>query len=232
MDLATSSGLAILWPFKDSRFAADLLPSTDPWILALLLAGILLPELFGLVGSEIGAKDKAPRGRNGAIVALVLVILYLGARASFHANAAAQLDAHSYRGESPKRVAAFPDTLSLVTWHGVIETTTQLCTIDVPVTDSPRFDSESGGVCLHKPEPSTALTVAQQTETATRFLRAARFPRASVGTTDDGTEIAIRDMRNTAEQETSYALAARVLLEGNGQVRSQHIVWARSLRLR
>lgn len=232
MDLATSSGVAIFWPFKDFRFAWDLLPLTDPWILVLLITGILLPELFGLVGSEIGAKDKTPRGRNGAILSLALVILYLGARATFHANAAAQLDAHSYRGESPKRVAAFPDTLSLVTWHGVIETTAQICTIDVPVTDSPRFDSESGGVCVHKPEPSAALTLAQQTETAARFLRAARFPKASVGTTDDGTEIAIRDMRNAAEQETRYALAARVLLEGNGQVAGQHIVWARTLRLR
>ena len=231
MDLATSSGVAILWPFGDSRFASDLVPPTDPWILALLLAGILLPELFGLVGSEIGAKDKAPRGRNGAILSLALVILYLGARATLHANAAAQLDAHSYRGESPKRVAAFPDTLSLVNWHGVIETTTQICTINVPVTDSPRFDSESG-VCVHKPEPSAALTVAQQTETATRFLQAARFPKASVGPTDDGTEIAIRDMRNAAEQETSYALAARVLLGRNGQVTGQRIVWVRTLRLR
>ena len=232
MDLATSSGVAILWPFKDSRFASDLLPSTDPWILALLLAGILLPELFGLVGSEIGVKDRAPRGRNGAILSLALVIAYLGARATLHADAAAQLNAHSYRGESPKRVAAFPDTLSLLTWHGVIETTSQICTINVPVTDSPRFDSDSGGVCVHKPELSTALTVAQQTETVTRFLRAARFPKASVGTTDDGTEIAIRDMRNAAEQETRYALAARVLLEGNGQVAGQHIVGAGTLRLR
>jgi inner membrane protein len=231
MDLATPSGVAILWPFDDSRFASDLVSSTDPWILALLLAGILLPELFGLVGSEIGAKDKAPRGRNGAILSLALVIIYLGARATLHAGATAQLDAHSYRGESPKRVAAIPDTLSLVTWHGVVETTTQICTISVPAAESARFDPESG-VCVHKPEPSAALTVAQQTETATRFLRAARFPKASVGATDDGTEIAIRDMQNAAEQETRYALAARVLLEANGQVRSQRIVWARTLRLR
>jgi len=39
-------------------------------------------------------------------------------------------------------------------------------------------------------------------------------------------------MQNAAEQETRYALATRVLLEANGQVRSQRIVWARTLRLR
>ena len=74
--------------------------------------------------------------------------------------------------------------------------------------------------------------MAQQTKTATRFLRAARFPKATVGTTDDGTEIAIRDMRNAAEQETSYSLAARVLHEGNRQVTGQRIVWAHTVRLR
>jgi len=67
LDLLQSEGVLFLWPFSVKRYAADCLPSIDLWILALLIAGILVPELFRLVTSEIGVKDKRPRGRNGAL---------------------------------------------------------------------------------------------------------------------------------------------------------------------
>jgi inner membrane protein len=231
LDLCTSAGVALLWPWRGNRNAWDWLPRVDPWILALLLAGILLPELFGLVGSEIGAKDTAPRGRNGAVAALVLVLIYVGARATLHGNAVAQLDAHTYRGESPRRLAAFADSVSLVTWHGVVETATQICTVTVSASESARFDPESG-LCVHKPEDSTALTAAEQTEATKKFLQTARFPKASVGATEDGTEVAIRDARNSAENETRFAVAARVLLDRNGQATSQELLWANRVLLK
>ena len=231
MDVCTSAGVALLWPWREARFAWDWLPGVDPWILALLLAGILLPELFGLVGSEIGAKDKAPRGRNGAIAALVFVLIYAGARATLHGNAVAQLDAHTYRGESPRRLAVFADPLSLVSWHGVVETATQICTVTVPAMESARFDPESA-LCVHKPEDSPALTVAEQTEATKKFLQAARFPKASVGATEDGTEVAVRDVRDSVENEKRFAVAVRVLLDHKGKVTSQDILWASEVRLR
>lgn len=229
MDLGTSAGVALLWPWRASRFAWDWLPGIDPWILALLLAGILLPELFGLVGSEIGAKAGAPRGRNGAIVALALVLIYVGGRATFHANAVAQLDAHTYRGESPRRIAAFADPVSLTTWRGVVETSTEICTLNVPASEGRRFDPEAGS-CTRKPEDSTQLQVAEQTDAVKNFLQVSRFPKASVGTTD-GTEVVLRDARDSAEGERRFAVAARVRLDRNGKVTSQELLWASEARL-
>jgi inner membrane protein len=231
MDVCTSAGVALLWPWRETRFAWDWLPRVDPWILALLLAGILLPELFGLVGSEIGTKDTAPRGRSGAIVALVLVLIYVGARATLHGNAVAQLDAHTYQGQSPRRLAAFADPISLVNWHGVVEMATQICTINVPASESARFDPESG-VCVHKPEDSALLQAAEQTEATKKFLQSARFPKASVGTIEDGTEVVVRDVRDYAEDEKRFAVAARVLLDRNGKVTRQEILWASEAHLR
>jgi len=231
MDVGGSAGVTLLWPWQTTRFAWDWLPRMDPWILALLLAGILLPELFGLVGSEIGTKDPAPRGRNGAIAALALVLIYVGVRAAFHSNAVAQLDAHTYRGEFPRQFAAFADPVSLVTWHGIVETSTQLCTVSVPATQGTRFDPESGP-CVHKPEDSPALAVAQQTESVKKFLKSARFPKASVGTTDDGTEVAVRDARDSTEEASSLAVAVKVLLNSKGHVNSQEILWANQLLLK
>jgi inner membrane protein len=231
MDMCTSSGVALLWPWRETRFAWDWLPRVDPWILVLLLAGILLPELFGLIGSEIGTKDTSPRGRSGAIAALVLVLFYVGARATLHGNAVAQLDAHTYRGGSPRRLAAFADPVSLVTWHGVVEMATQICTVNVPASESARFDPESA-VCVHKPEDSPPLQSAEQTEATKKFLHPARFPKASVGTIEDGTEVVVRDVRDYAQDEKRFAVAARVLLDRNGKVTRQEILWASEVRLR
>ena len=230
MDLSTSAGVALLWPWRQTRFAWDWLPRVDTWILALLLAGILLPELFGLIGSEIGTKDKSPRGRNGALVTLVLALIYVGARATLHANAVAQLDARTYRGELPQRLAAFADPVSLVTWRGVVETSNQICVASVPATESTRFDPETA-LCTRKPEDSSQLQAAQQTGDVKDFLQVSRFPKASVGTTDDGTEVGLHDARDSAEDEKRFAIAVRVRLNRKGQVTSQETLWASEVRL-
>ena len=231
LDLFQSAGETLLWPFRATRFAADYLPRIDPWILALLLAGILLPELFRLVGSEIGAKHKTPRGRNGALIALALIALYISARGVLHGDATSTLDAHSYRGESPRRLGAFPDPISLFTWHGIAETQSLVCLVEVPVHSAREFDAEAAN-CQHKPESSSALELAQKTAVAATFLQCARFPRATVEKTQDGYEVTIRSLRDVVEQETSHAVAARIALDAKPRVLSQELVWADDLRLR
>lgn len=231
MDLCTSAGLALLWPWRETRFAWDWLPGVDLWILVLLLAGVLLPELFGLVGAEIGTKDQAPRGRTGAIAALVLALIYAGARATLHGNAVAQLDAHTYRGESPRRLAAFADPFSLMNWHGVVETAGQICTVNVPASESVPFDPDSG-VCVHKPEDSPLLQAAEHTVAMQKFMQAARFPKASVGATEDGTEVVVRDLRDGTENEIRFAVVVRILLDRNRQVTSQRTLWAAKVLLK
>jgi inner membrane protein len=225
LDLLQSAGETLLWPFRSTRFAADYLPTIDPWILTTLLAAILLPELFRLVGSEIGAKDKSPRGRTGALIALSLMVLYVAARGDLHGEATETLDAHSYHGESPRRFGAFPDTLSLFTWHGIAETQSLVCLAEVPVHSGTPFDAETAN-CQHKPESSPALDLAQKTVVAERILQAARFPRATVEKTLDGYEVVIRSLRDLVEGETSHSVAARILLDARPRVFSEAIVWA------
>ncbi len=231
LDLLQSEGVALLWPLRRTRFAMDWLPNIDPWIFTLLIAGILLPELFRLVGSEIGARYKTPRGRNGAIVALTVVALYIGARAMLHSGSCAELESHSYHGESARKVGAYPDTLSILTWHGVVETQSQLCQSDVPVGPGKSFDAERAD-CLHKPEPSAELEVAEKTAVARAYLEAEPFPRAVVARTQDGYEVVIRSMFDLASGETRYRIAARVLLDSKFAISSESLVWASDIRLR
>lgn len=231
LDVCQSEGVALFWPFQHRRFAMDWLPSIDPWILALLACGVFVPELFRLVSSEIGAKDKTPRGRNGALVAIVLIIVYVGARAVLHTGSISLLGAHSYHGESPHRVGAFPDPLSIATWHGVVETASYICLAEVPVGPGRSFDPESAD-CLHKPEATPVLDAAQKSRVAQEYLEAVPFPRAIVASTQLGYEVEIRSMRDIAESERRHRVAAVIFVDKTFTVSKQEFVWVRELRLR
>jgi membrane-bound metal-dependent hydrolase YbcI (DUF457 family) len=231
LDFCGSDGIAVLWPFHARRFALDWLPGVGAWILGLLLAGILLPELFRLVGSEIGAKDKTPRGRNGALIAMVLVAGYIAARGVLHSSAINLLDAHTYHSEIAQRSGAFATTASPVVWRGVVETQSNLCVLTVPVLGAVGFDPEAS-VCWHKPEDSPALAAAQNTGAVIKFLKATQFPRAGLTHLDSSTLVVLRDMRDEAQAQTSHRIAVVVSLDAKSQVQSATFVWADELPLR
>jgi membrane-bound metal-dependent hydrolase YbcI (DUF457 family) len=225
MDAAQWQGVELLWPFNAARIAADWLPSIDPWIIAILVAAIALPEFFHLVSSEIGAKDTRPRGLVGAIVGLVFMMLYVGLRAELHATAIAQLRNRAYVGESPRRLAAFAELTSLVSWRGIAETGSALHQVTVNILSS-RPASFDPGVNLFKPEHSALLQAAQATESAERFLRVARFPKATMVKTDAGTEVEIRDLRYAAADERKREPMVTVEFGLSGNLQSDAITWA------
>jgi membrane-bound metal-dependent hydrolase YbcI (DUF457 family) len=225
MDAAQWQGVELLWPFNATRITADWLPSIDPWIIAILIAAIALPEFFHLVSSEIGAKDKRPRGFVGAIVGLLFVLLYVGLRAEFHATAIAQLRNRVYVGENPRQVAAFAELTSLVSWRGITETESALHQVTVNILPS-RPSSFDPSVNLFKPEPSPLLQAAQATESAKRFLRVARFPKATVVKTEAGTEVQLRDLRYAAADEKNREPMVTVEFDLAGKLQSEATTWA------
>jgi inner membrane protein len=225
MDATQWQGVELLWPFKDARIAADWLPTIDPWILAILIAAMVLPELLHLVSSEIGAKNKKRRGFAPAITALVLLMLYTGLRAELHATAVAQLQNRAYAGESPRQAGAFSDFTSLVTWHGIAETESALHEVVVHI-GATRQAALDPGVNLYKPEPSPLLQEAQGTEVAKRFLRVARFPEATVEKMDAGSEVQIRDLRYAAAGETKREPIVAIDFDAAGKIMSEEIRWA------
>lgn len=226
MDACQSDGVAVFWPFSSKRFAMDWLPRIDPWILTILIVAIALPELFRLVSSEIGAKSKKPRGQTGAILGLALVLVYVGARATLHSNGIALMESRTFHGETPRRASAFPESLSLLTWHGVVETESALNKIDVDAASPSNFDPDSS-LRLFKPEPSPALDAARNTAAARRFLAVAQIPKASLEKTETGYVVVLRDLRYAAAGETQHEIAAVIELDQNNKVTSKELVWAR-----
>jgi membrane-bound metal-dependent hydrolase YbcI (DUF457 family) len=229
MDACQSDGVALFLPFSPKRFAADWLPGIDFWILTILIAAIALPELLRLVGSEIGAKTKKPRGQTGAIIGLALVLAYVGARATLHSNVLALMGSRTFQGETLRRAWAYPEPLSLFAWHGVAETESALNEIDVNAASASNFDSDSS-LRLFKPESSPALDAARNTTAARRFLATAQIPKAGMEKTQTGYIVILRDLRYAATGDMKHEVAAYIELDPNSKVAAQELVWARDLR--
>jgi inner membrane protein len=222
LDLCDSYGAALLWPFGRKRFAADFLAGLDLLVLGVLLAGLLLPSLFALVSEEIGAGKKGPRGRRGAILALVVLALYLGGRALLHQKAVAVMEARTYRGEIPRQAAAFPQATSPLEWRGIVETESAMHQVPVSLAPGASFNPDAG-TTIFKPEPSAILESAQQTRAAKEFLFFARFPKATVQKTAEGYTVELRDLRFSALGDTSFAVMAVVELDSQGRIVSQEL---------
>jgi inner membrane protein len=229
LDLSQTSAVQLLWPFSPRRFALDWVAHLDLWILAILLAGILLPLLSGLVTDEIGVRSKGPRGRLGASVALVTLCLYLLLRSVLHANAIAALESRTYRGESPRRVAALADSASPFRWQGIVETERALLQLSVEVGPAATFDPESAAA-FYKPEPSPALDAVRNSPVGPRFLQAARFPKASVEQTPAGFHITLRDFPFTHGSSTGLRIQALIDTDPSGKVLSEELAWVPSSR--
>lgn len=236
LDVCQTSGVQLLWPFSPRRFALDWLPSLDLWILVILLTGILLPLLAGLVTEEIGARRKGPRGRIGAFLTLVALVLYLGLRFTLHGDAIAALESRTYRGELPHKVAAFAESNSPFHWRGIVETERALHDVEVPVGPGADFDPGSA-ITTYKPEPSPALDAARNSAVARRFLQVARFPKATVEQTPTGFHVILRAFPYTRESGSGLftlsdegRIQTLIDTDPSGKILSEELAWVPSSR--
>lgn len=227
LDIFQADSIALFWPFLQRRFALDLLANLDPWLLTILVAAVLLPELFRLVGEEIGARNKRPRGRNGAIIGFAFIALYIGYRAVVHGNAVAALEAHTIAGEMPRRAAAFPDSTSPLLWHSIVETESTINLLTLHSAGGGVTDA-TGVTTLHKPEPSSILSAAQNSPAAIAFVKFARFPKATVVKETEGYSVEIQDLKDQATEEKGRAIVADITLSKNEQVVSSELQWQNS----
>jgi len=224
MDLLQPDAIVPLWPFSAKRVSLDIEPAIDPWLLVILASAILIPELLHLVSDEIGSRTKRPRGRNGAIAGLALALIYFGLRASLHATAVATLEARTIAGEMPHRVAAFPDSVSPILWHSIIETESALHLVVMRTTGGEAAYA-TGITTLRKPEPSPVLSAAQASPAAIWFLSIARFPKAVVQKETEGYSVEIQDLKDLATESRNHAILADINLDRSAKVVSSQLQW-------
>jgi inner membrane protein len=227
LDLASGIGVQLLWPFRQTWTAWNLLSNLDPWVLVLLVLGLLLPELFRLVSEEIGERVKRPRGQRAALVTLLLLLIYVGARAGLHSRAVDELNSREYGGAAPLDVGAFPSSLSPFAWRGLVSTDNTINQIEISLAPGSRFDPDRA-VPHYKPEDSAALEVAENTPAAKTFLRYARFPLASLERDDVGYRFTLRDLRFASSDNGADNIIVRMELSADLRVTQQEFRYAGS----
>ena len=186
LDYTTAYGIRLFEPFNYRWYSWDIVFIVEPLMLVVLLAGLTLPSLFGLVNQEIGVRSKGPRGRGGAIFALVCVVVIWGVRDFQHRRALSSLDARTYDGAEPLRVAAYPYMVTPFRWYGVVETANFFK--NVPVNSlGPEIGGESQGTTYYKPEETPASLAAKASYMGRVYLDWAVFPYLQVYRLRDGT---------------------------------------------
>lgn len=229
LDLCNSDGVRLFWPFSLRGFAWDLLAPLDLWLLIFLGTGLLLPGLFSLVSEEIGELKRRRGPRKGVIIALALVVLYVGGQGVLHKRATELLLSREYHAEVPSAAGALPSPTSPLEWRGVVVTENALEELEVPVGPSDSFDPEHA-VTHYKPEASPALEAGEHAPAAERFLETARFPLASVNRLEDGYRFELRDLRMPYESRNFSDVVAVVDLDKQFRVTHQEFVFARALK--
>ncbi len=155
LDFTNSYGLRPFFPFNPRWYAWSIVSIYEPLMWAALIAALVMPAIFGLADSEIGARRTPFRGRGWAIAALVSIVILYGVRNAEHLRALNLLRATGLT-EPVMRSAADPYPLNPFRWQGLAETVDyyQTSTID---TRTDNVDTDTGEVFYKRPVTTAVL---------------------------------------------------------------------------
>lgn len=230
LDFTNAYGVRPFEPFSYKWYSWDIVSIVDPWILTVLILGLVGPWLFGLINEEIGARRPRYRGRGGAIFALVCLVAIWGLRDFEHRRALAAMDSVIYQGAEPLRVSAYPYASNPFLWHGVAETETFFETMHVNSLTG-EVDPDGRAVVRYKPEETPASLAAKESYLGRVYLDWAQYPMTEVepvtGANDVplGYVVRLYDLRYTYLENASRPLGAYVELDNKLNVISQHFGW-------
>jgi len=146
LDFTNNYGIRPFFPFNPHWYAASIVFIFDPLIFALLLAALVLPAIFRLVNSEVGARRQPFAARGWAIAAFLAIIALWTFRETQHNRAMQLAMAQSIAAPQvaspttqpispdspappeptpvylqPQRALASPDPLSPFRWYTVTD---------------------------------------------------------------------------------------------------------------
>jgi inner membrane protein len=136
LDWTNNYGVRPFFPFNPRWYAGSLVYVFEPVLFGVLLAALIAPALFGLIGSEVGAHRAAFRGRGWAIFALVTMLSLWEWRWVEHDKAVQLASAAAYgpdaAGAEVLRVMANPYPGNPYRWQTAVETPAfyQTATVD------------------------------------------------------------------------------------------------------
>ena len=196
LDWTNNYGLRPFFPFDPHWYAGSFVFIFEPVIFLLLLAALVAPALFGLVGSEVGARRSPFRGRGWAIFALASIVTLWGLRAFERQKAIQLARSGDYNNARILRVTADPYPINPFRWQTITETPHfyQLSTAD---TLSNTLATNTQADLFHKPPTTLATLRAKQSWLGRAYLDWSSYPLVTdIGTDPDGiTTVTFRDLR-------------------------------------
>jgi inner membrane protein len=189
LDWTNNYGLRPFFPFNSHWYAGSIVFIFEPVLFAVLLAALIAPALFALIGGEVGARQDTFRGKGWAIFALAAMVALWGWREVEH-DAAVRLASTASYGPaatvvgdvsaplSPAqvlRVTASPYPGNPYRWHTVVETPEfyQMATVDTlrsTVATDPEQD------LFYKPPTTLAMLVAKRSWLGEVYLDWSSWP--------------------------------------------------------
>jgi len=221
LDFTNNYGVRPFWPFSERWFSWDIVFIADPFLLAFLIVGLVLPAFFKLVSEDIGPRRKTPYGRGGAILALLAMVGLWGVRDFEHRRAINALEARQYEGGNPIQVSAYPYWWSPFRWSGVVETPNFFANLLVD-SMTPEVDPQGEMQIRYKPEETPATLAAKQTYLGRVYLDWAKYPITETEPLDSGQQgyiVRFKDLRfEYPERRGRSVLSAAVVLDKNFKV--------------
>jgi inner membrane protein len=155
LDFTNNYGLRPFFPFNPRWYSWDIVFIFEPLIFAALLVALIMPAIFALTDSEIGARRQPFRGRGWAIAALVFIVVLYGVRNAEHQRALNLMRAS--QTDPVVRVAAEPFPIDPFHWQGLAETANYYRTASINTRND--FVDTDSGQTIFKP-PVTMATLA------------------------------------------------------------------------
>ena len=162
LDWTTNYGVRPFFPFNPHWYAGGFVFIAEPILWALFALAMIMPWLFGLADSEMGARKKQFHGRGWAIFALTGMVLLWGWRWAEQGRARMLAENSGIATAPVKRMALEPYPINPFHWHAILETeayyqTAEINTLTGEITSDPRRD------VLYKPSATAATEAAKRT---------------------------------------------------------------------
>jgi inner membrane protein len=213
LDFTNSYGLRLFSPFSPRWYAGDIVFIVDPWILGALVLTLGLPSFFGLINQEIGARRR--EHRTSAVLCLLLVAAYWGAKVLSHHQAIMELAQPEEAEERILSTGAIPQPLNPFKWYGIIETENSYFVTETGWDVIETVKGMPRQRVFHKFDETSILGAIRQGPEAQIFLDFSRYPVFSVIPTDLGNRVTVRDLRFQAISQRRRNFILTVELDRN-----------------
>jgi inner membrane protein len=195
LDYSNNYGLRPFFPFNPRWYAGSFVFIFDPLIFLLLALAFIMPSIFSLVSSEVGARRQPFRGRGWAAASLLCIVALWCLRAMEHARAeqltAGQSIAVFHSGSAPDappqfsaplRVLANPDPFSPFRWHVVSDFGSFYQLAEVNLLNGSLMPAQD----IHpKPEQTPALLAAEASPLGRVYMDWSPMPLLTVSLPGD-----------------------------------------------